>query len=406
MKINTTLKFIILISTLIVSLLLLNKTVEAYRGPVINEFFVEIDGANPGDTITRSYKVTNDYAPNEDGTDVSVTFDIEVVNFTQRQVDGGIEFIEENELPSDLRMSDWITVEPSTFTLENHGQSQEVTYTINVPEDAEGGGRYAALMLRPSVNNAGTGVDGSLPVPTGANSGINSQLSTLVFLTVNGDIELNLELTDFHVETLDEKVQKTFWGGPVKAVATFTNTGNVHLAPRGVIFFHKGDAIEARVNPELSTQINEDLLYVLPGASRSYEIIWNPESFVYTEAKEIRGDETITLREGDPGFMDYEVKDIEYSTKYDLNKLGNILFGEYKVSVQYAADNDTDFTDEVSGESTVTFFFLPVPLIIALLVPVLLIIVLVIVMKVRKRKKKVKTEVNSTSINNNVQTNI
>src|SRR5690606_2181534 len=115
--------------------------------------------------------------------------------------------------------------------------------------------------------------------------------------------------------------------------------------------------------------------YVLPGAQRTYEFIWNPESFIYTDEQEVRGNETITVREGEEGFEDYAVKEYEYKTKFNFDNLGSIKFGNYQVTLQYSADTDQDFAEIQNVTQTVKFFFLPIQIILVILVPIMIMVI-------------------------------
>lgn len=403
---------------------LVTSSVFANRGPIVDEFIVNLD-ADPGEVITRTYTVTHDYAPDENGEYKPVTFTAEVYDFTQADnlFSGIPEYIEPSEVPAGLRMSEWITVEPAQFTLETYKDTQEITYTIRVPEGADAGTRTAAILLNPEVGvsvepmavetmdaeEATEEVDTTaeeveettevvedvVETQDGAQTGLSSRIANQIFLTVSGDQRLSLEVADFHVESIDGTIGESFWGAPVKAVVTFRNTGNVVLAPRGVISFHKGAEPENLAEPLFSAQLNEDLGRILPGAQRSFEFTWSPQSFIHYTATEIRGDDTITLYAGDANFEDYPVKEVKYGMNYDFNNINNILYGEYGVTLQYAADNGAEFNNEIDADTTITFSFMPVPVIIAIAVPVLLIVAIVgyvVFKKMQSKDSKPKAE--------------
>ncbi len=372
-------------------ILSLSTKVEAYRGPIIEldanspNLVVELEDIDPGDKISRQFTVTHDFSPNEDGEDPSVNFKLEVVNFTQRREGDGIEFIDDSELPLNLRMSEWIELEPSSFNLDTHGTSQDIVFTINVPRNATAGGKYAAILVKPTLAETGESIG-----PTGAASGINLRLSVPIFLTINGDLDLDLAVSDFHVERIDGRETNLFWGPPIKAVVTFENNGNVHLAPRGVMHFHTGDLQDALRDSLLSLQLNEDLLYVLPGSSRTFEFMWNPESFISLEPSQEPVDES-----------DLNDNELTYSRKYDFSNFDNILFGNYIATLQFAADNDSDFLEEIAGTEQVSFWIIPVPLVIGTVVVILLIVVF-IAFKITRRNKKKKNKV-QTQVNQQIQ---
>ncbi|MCA9386588.1 hypothetical protein KC669_00995 [Candidatus Dojkabacteria bacterium] len=386
----------ITLSAVIFLSLAAKKTVLAARGPIIDEIMFEFEDVKPGDKITRSYTVTHDYAPLADGTDPVVSFELEVVDFMQREGDGKPIFSVDTDqkVPDQIKISDWVTLTPSSFILEEQGQTQEIIVEIDVPSDALGGGRYGSILLKPTfVDDTGDGV--STQSRPSAQAGVSTQLHTLIFLTVDGDIVVDMDIKDFHLETLDGSTKSIFWNPPVKAVVTFENKGNVHLAPRGIIFFHNGkDEIEARLNAEYTEQLNDELTYILPGSTRTYEYIWQPDSFIYQEPVEIHGDEGISLKPGDPRYDDYPVLETTYSTKFDWSNFSKIKFGKYAASIQYSADNDTDFADLESRTDSISFYFIPIQVIIPIVVILFVFgIVVFLIGWSSKRKKTMSTTV-------------
>jgi hypothetical protein len=337
---------------------------------------MEFEDVQPGEQIQESFTVTHDFAQDTDGTYPTVNFVVEARNFIQSDAGGSPQFVDIEDLPEQLRLSDWITVEPLEFSLSERGESQTITFTINVPEDATAGGRYGAIMVRQT--SEGDVLENNI------GAGLTSETGPLILLTVDGEIEKGIEISDFHVETIQGKETSLFWNPPVKAVITFKNTGNVHLAPRGVVFFHQGEITNERL---FSTQLNETLTYILPGASRTYEFVWDPSAFIKTAYEEIRGDEEVTLLVGDEGYSDYPVKEVRYNTEIDSGNLSDLFFGEYKVTVQYAADNEPDFEGQETLTQSISFRILPLHMILAVGVPVILFVSALLFIFIRKRRR-------------------
>jgi hypothetical protein len=154
-------------------------------------------------------------------------------------------------------LGDWIRVTDDA-TIIAQGQSSRIPFTVAVPEDAQPGGHYAAILL------------GNVPMNTeGTAMKVSSYVSALIFVTVEGEVVESGRVREFSTE-------KSFYETPE---ATFTlrfeNTGNVHIQPQGHVIIENMWGKERGRIP-----INEKSEYgnVLPQSIRKYEFDWMGET--------------------------------------------------------------------------------------------------------------------------------
>lgn len=161
-------------------------------------------------------------------------------------------------------MSAWMSSQPATFTLAP-GEKQVVRIAIDVPEDAEPGGHYSAVLFA----GADDAADGT---------GVVAKVGSLILVTVSGDIEESgsARLT---VPWLSDS-------GPIGMEVAFTNHGNVHVKPSGVV-----RVIDS--GGETVAEIPCGGENVLPRSARKFVISWeNPPKwgFFTVEAELDYGD--------------------------------------------------------------------------------------------------------------------
>lgn len=111
----------------------------------------------------------------------------------------------------------WIGVDPTTFTV-SPGSYQEIDFFIQVPKDARPGGHYASVLYEP-IN---------LISFKGSGAGIVTQIGTLFYLHVKGQIEENARVIKFETSGFQEY-------GHVGLSTEILNTSDLHIKPRGKI---------------------------------------------------------------------------------------------------------------------------------------------------------------------------
>lgn len=207
-------------------------------------------GVTPGQSITDSLKVFNE-------TSQTGTWYLETQNFTSQGVDGSPSFAGENNTED---LASWIVLPSQSVTL-TPGQSVDLNFTINVPENADAGGHYAAIFLDSSPPSAGAGA-----------VGVSSRIGTLILLRVAGDIIESGSLQSF---TPDAGVHASL---PVGFDVLFKNSGNVHVKPYGAITIHNlSGAMVASVLVNQAQQPDGTIGSVgnvLPKSSREFDEFW------------------------------------------------------------------------------------------------------------------------------------
>lgn len=213
----------------------------------------------PGENWTSALKVVNN-----NGYDV--TYYAQVVDMQANGETGQSKFIPivATEDPS-LAVSElarWIQIEPGPFTIRS-GASKEVHFTVNIPQNAEPGGHYAAILVGTAPLSAST---------TGTQMRISSYVSSLLFVRIKGDVLENGRIRQF---TSDQDLYQT---PKADFVLRFENTGNTHLKPEGdVTIYNMWGKERGKVI------INRDANFgnVLPKTIRRFEFSWEGEANVF-----------------------------------------------------------------------------------------------------------------------------
>ena len=169
---------------------------QAYRGLIIDEFKFEIKDAKPGETFTRTFNVTHDFIDRNK----QVTLYLKSMDFTSDGVTGTPRFLPYDFLAPEASLANWITFEKSSVFLSSYGQKEQITFTITVPEDAEPGGKYAAVLL--------SDTEGKVAIDQNDESqrlGLNKELGPLVLLTVEGDVRQDVRANSLYTTNINGK---------------------------------------------------------------------------------------------------------------------------------------------------------------------------------------------------------
>jgi hypothetical protein len=185
------------------------------------------------------------------------TFRVRVLNQTRRafrfetgfvdmesgpQSDGGRRFLDPGE--SDWGAARWMRVSPATFTL-GPATNEELQLTVDVPADAGGGGRYAALLIR------------GVPVEGDGNLRVTSEISVLTLLQVGSKVHRDLRID------VGAPHSPRWRGGRATWTVTFRNHGDVHENVSGHLAFDGlfGSIQQRRIEPFI----------LLPGGTHEQE---------------------------------------------------------------------------------------------------------------------------------------
>jgi len=162
---------------------------------------------NPGETLTNYITLTN-----TDSFPLSLT--ISAQDFTAIGEQGGV-LIDEG-IPPEISAKSWIIFDANSFVL-GPAESKEVQFTLNVPLEAEPGGKYISVI-------ASTG----LTVNEGTAVGTAQKVGALLLIRVAGEVQEKLSVKSFDAPEFLEY-------GPVPFRLRFENTGTVHVRPAGLL---------------------------------------------------------------------------------------------------------------------------------------------------------------------------
>lgn len=213
---------------------------------------IELSAA-AGESLVGSFKLTNEQ--DKEG-DYYVSF----ANFEAQGETGAPLFTDGNE-----GLASWMQLLPSELTSVhlNVGETKEISYQVDVPEDASPGGHFAAIFWGTSSET-----DESQGVALGAKVGI------LVFLTVEGGIQEKGGFLEF--DTLNgENVFNTL---PIGFFYRIQNEGVDRIIPEGNLTIKNILGLNS-----WQSSINKNQNNVLPTSIRRFEESWEDLSLAPVE---------------------------------------------------------------------------------------------------------------------------
>lgn len=212
---------------------------------------------NPGDQYSSSIEIYSSQEYTE-----ATKYTIKIAGFYVDE--DGKRIFEECTGTDRCEMANWITIDSPTEGRLSPGEGKKIEYTIDVPEDAAGGGQYASIIVQgeqwtdESSNDSSSG-DGEVK------SAIKEEkrIAYTIYAEVTGDVIRQGEIIDTNVPSF-------LLSGNISGSATVKNTGNVH-----------GDAkYTLQVFPLFSDEeiyTNEedpDTKTILPDRTRYEETVW------------------------------------------------------------------------------------------------------------------------------------
>jgi hypothetical protein len=159
--------------------------------------------------------------------------------------------IDEVNVSNRWSLASWLTITPNNTVIEAR-RTANVLVTIQVPEDALPGGRYAMVLHRPAAGNSATGVTGA---------SVSTQVGTLLYVVVDGEIAENAYIDNFAFTKFSEF-------GPVDFSFDFNNESSMHLRPEITM-------VIKNIFGRVSGNIALDRKNVFPGTPRSFDGTWD-----------------------------------------------------------------------------------------------------------------------------------
>lgn len=199
---------------------------------------------NPGENGTRNISLTN-----RSGADLYFTVSVEDFSASDKRGQN-IDLL--GEQAGIYSLKDYLKPEIAQFVLR-HGERITLPVAINIPENAQPGGLYGAVIFSASLSedaNADNGQVKTIP-----------RLASLFFVRVSGDTLEKGELKDFFPS------KSLYFGGPAVFEFNYRNTGNIYLNPYG----------ELRIKDFLGREVYAKWLppyFVMPQAVRQQKEIF------------------------------------------------------------------------------------------------------------------------------------
>lgn len=170
----------------------------------------------------------------------------EVEDFVPTTVPGDITFIPKYEGVTSL--VDWIKIEKAIFPLGPQ-ERKDLPFKIEVPEDADAGGHYAAIFFKPVPKEI-----------EGAALQVSGRVGALVMVAVPGEVIQTGEIAEF-------KGPKVVSRGPIEFTFLFRNTGTTHYQAEGIIEIT--NLLGRKTSLEVPKQV------VLPQGSKNIKAVWD-----------------------------------------------------------------------------------------------------------------------------------
>ena len=194
---------------------------------------------NPGDQITEKIRVRND-------SQSPVSYAVLVEDFTSTGEEGQVA-LEEGQHDSLFSLAQWLELETKDLILQPN-EEKSMSFTINVPRNAEPGGHYASILFQVG----GTAIPGA--------ASVSQRVGALILLRVSGNVTEKGMIQTFETP----KYSQT---SPLNLTLRLKNDGNTHIIPKGTIIIT--DLFGRKVD-ELPLNAQN----VLPGATRKMDTEW------------------------------------------------------------------------------------------------------------------------------------
>ena len=230
---------------LVVSLLIPLSVSADSTGLVVTNAAI-VDNVSPGQLITQTMTVS--IGSSDPATDISIS-----VDGVAQSLNGGYILLNADADTSQNTARPFVTVNPTSFHLDP-GQSQNITATINVPQNVGSGGYFAIIKVAnpPSVTS-------------GSNIAIVTSVSIPVYLTIK---DTQLIQTGKITGISNSDITN---GQPINITTTFQNTGNTYFKVEGQtsVINDQGVTLDAVAGGVRGGDL-------IPGMSRNLEAIFTP----------------------------------------------------------------------------------------------------------------------------------
>ena len=239
-------KLVILLATigvLVLTTVLIALPVSANPGLTVSNAVI-VGNVIPGQTLIWSSVVSIG------ASDPATVITVQVEGMTQGS-DGTMETLSSSQDTGSYSARQFITLDQSSFPLAPGG-SQKVTATIQVPQNAGDGQRFAMINIQTQAT-PGNGVN------------TISAVNVPIYLTITGSQMINTgKITGITTGDITNSQ-------PIDIKTEFQNTGNYHFKVEGEVVVTNDQGVTLETVPIPLTTSN-----ILPGVSRDIEAVFTP----------------------------------------------------------------------------------------------------------------------------------
>lgn len=207
--------------------------------------------------------------------DEAINYQLEAEDFVNVSDEGSPSFSGIISDESISTLSTWIKFAGETTGQLAAKESIDVFFTIDIPEDAEPGGHYAAVFAK-QINDV---LEGNTEI------GVSSRVGTLILVSVPGEVSRGATISDFNPPAF-------IWSGPLDFNFKVHNIGTVHYDSTGAVV----------VDPVLGNTIEIDAgtHTIVPENARNFVAEWNkrfPIGYYTVSAQATDGDGNIVTEQ-------------------------------------------------------------------------------------------------------------
>lgn len=222
---------------------------------------------NPGTTKSGTFTVYND-ADNTLHYNVSAS-----PYYVTSKDDGGLD-VSYNKESTHTQIVDWVTFTNGSGEIGPNSQV-EIGYTVKVPNNAPGGGQYAALLVSATDSEGNDLADGS-------NISEVANVGPVLYAKISGDIITTGDI-------LSNDINGFLFNPPITASSKVQNTGNVHADATYIMRVYPIFGGESIYNNEE----HPGTATLLPDSTRYYTTSWTadegaPSIGIYKVQSEVR----------------------------------------------------------------------------------------------------------------------
>jgi hypothetical protein len=199
----------------------------------------------PGESVTKTIKVRNE-------SKVEQIITTNVKDFIVVDDSGTPVQVDSKDISNRWAASNWVQVSASKLKLKP-GETQSMSVTVIAPKNALPGGHYAMILHSPSND--------TVLSQTGAV--IQTNVGTLVYITIPGDINELANIKDFTAPNFSEY-------GPIPFKATITNLSDIHIAPKTNINITNFLGLK-------TANLSFDSINIFPFTSREFTVSLNKQ---------------------------------------------------------------------------------------------------------------------------------